>query len=400
MYVTTVPQTLTFLSGQARYLKARGFEVIAVSSPGDELQEFARLEGIKAYGIEMSRRITPARDGVALWRLYRLMRRLRPQIVHAASPKGGLLGITASWLARVPVRVYHMLGLPYMTAAGMRRRLLRATERVSCVLSNQVLCLSNSLMGVAVKEGLCPAEKVKVLGNGNLCGTDAVGVFSRERAGSDTRRLIRQRYGIPEDSMVIGYVGRVVRDKGMFELAGAWKRLRERMGSLHLLIVGAFEPQDPVGPEIEELFQEDRRIHLTGFVRDTPSYYAAMDVVVFPTYREGFGTIPIEANAMELPVVATRIPGCLDSVVDGVTGTLVPVRDAAALAGAVETYLCDPALRQRHGSAGRERVLRDFRPEIIWNAVDCEYRRLLAERRLPGPLEVAGKVAAANLVDR
>jgi glycosyltransferase involved in cell wall biosynthesis len=184
---------------------------------------------------------------------------------------------------------------------------------------------------------------------------------------------------------VVGFVGRIVRDKGIVELYQAWKILRARDLNLHLLLVGPFDPQDPVPPGIESRLRKDPRAHLTGMDWDTPRLYAAMDVVSLPTYREGFPNVPIEAAAMGLPVVATRIPGCVDAVQDGVTGTLVPPADAHALARAIEAYVTDPVLRRRHGVAGRERVLREFRQEVIWEALYREYLRLLRERRLPAP---------------
>ena len=176
-------------------------------------------------------------------------------------------------------------------------------------------------------------------------------------------------------------MGRVVRDKGLVELVEAWQTLRAERPELRLLVAGDFEPQDPLPPEVEKLLRTDPRVHLTGFVWDMPPLYTAMDVVVLPTYREGFGTVAIEAAAMELPMIATEVPGCVDAVQDGVTGTLVPPRDAATLTEAIRRYLLDPELRRRHGRAGREWVLREFRPEDVWEAQYAEYTRLLQMRQ-------------------
>lgn len=383
--ITTVPESLHgFLRERTAYLKRRGCEIHVISSPGESLDEFARVQQVPAYGVAMQRRITPFKDLTALWRIYRTLRALRPEIVHARTPKGGVLGSLAAWLARVPVRLYTIHGLPMMTATGFKRQLLKWTERISCWCAHEVLCVSHSVREVAVQEGLCPADKIKVLGRGSSAGVDAAGRFHPTRHVAEARE-IRCRHGIGEDDLVIGFVGRVVRDKGMAELAAAWQVLRGRFPRLHLLLIGPFEPQDPIPSEVEKLFRTDPRIHVLGPIKEPASYYAAMDVFVLPTYREGLGAVLLEAAAMQVPTVATRIPGCYDAVEDGVTGLLVPPYDAQALAEALRRLLVSPSLRRRFGVAGRARVLRDFRPEVLHQMQFEEYCALLHARGLAAP---------------
>ena len=381
VHVTTVPGSLTFFHGQVGYLKARGVDVWALSSPGEELDKFAAREGVSVHGLEMPRRITPLRDLATTARVWRWLRKVLPDIVNAHTPKGGLLGMVGAWLARVPVRVYHMHGLPLMTATGLKRRLLRWAEKVSCLLAHQVFCVSASLRDAAVAEGLCQPGKIAVLHHGSINGVAAETAFNPALVGVTVRATTRARYGISLDAEVMGFVGRVVGDKGIVELVKAWQTLRAERPDLELLVVGPFESQDPLPPEVENVLRTDSRVHLTGMDWETPPLYAAMDVVVLPTYREGFPVVPMEAAAMELPVVATEVPGCVDAVQDGVTGTLVPPRDAAALTEAIRRYLVDPELRRKHGRAGRERMLREFRQEDIWAELYAEYTRLLQMRR-------------------
>jgi glycosyltransferase involved in cell wall biosynthesis len=385
MLITTVPQSLAFFAGQIGYLKTNGFTVHVLTSPGDLLDAFASREAVCAHVVEMPRRITPFRDVGALFRTWRSLRRTRPEIVHAHTPKGGLLGTIAAWLARVPVRIYHIHGLPFTTASGYKRSLLRLSEKTSCRLAHQVLCVSHSVRRVVIAERLCPASKVKVLGNGTINGVDALARFNPANIESRTGREARARLGIAADALVIGFVGRVVRDKGLQELSAAWEVLRAEFEALHLLIVGDFEPQDPIPENIKNLLATDPRIHLIKHTEEVETYYAAMDIVVLPSYREGFPSVPLEAAALRLPVVATRIQGCVEAVVDGATGLLVPVRDADALAGAVRRYVSDPALREAHGRAGRERVLRMYRREDVWESLLAEYGRLLRDKQLPVP---------------
>jgi glycosyltransferase involved in cell wall biosynthesis len=380
LHITTVPDSLYFLTNQVGYMKSREFEVQALSSPGELLDRFAAQENITVHAIEMPRRITPIQDIRAIVRLWQCIRQIQPQIVHAHTPKGGLLGTIAAFLARVPVRVYHIHGLPLMTAKGYKRLLLGWSEKLSCLLANQVFCVSHSIREVVVSQKLCPATKVKVLLRGSINGVDAVNRFNKANVSETNRQELCSQYGIPLDALVVGFVGRIVRDKGIAELVSAWKTLCKEFPKLHLLMVGEFEPQDPVSPEVKHSLNHDSRIHMTGMTWNTPQLYAAMDVLVLPTYREGFPVVPLEAAAMQLPIVATRIPGCIDAVQDGVTGTLVPPRNAEALVEAIRAYLQNPELRVQHGQAGRDRVLRDFRQEAIWEALYQEYIRLLQEK--------------------
>jgi glycosyltransferase involved in cell wall biosynthesis len=373
----TIPMSLSFLRGQVDVMRERGFDVHAIASPGEELDAFGEQYRVRVHAVEMKRRISPLHDLSAVVKLIRVLRKVRPHIVHAHTPKGGLLGMVAARAAAVPVRVYQMRGLPLMGAAWPKSEVLRWAELVSCGVAHSVLCNSRSLREVAIEQGICAPTKISVLANGSGQGVDAVGRFDPDRYDEDSRLKLRAELGIPSGATVLGYVGRIVRDKGIVELGAAWARLREAHPDLHLLMVGPFEPQDPIPTELRMLLESDPRAHLLGANWNTPPLYSIMDVLALPTYREGFPNVPLEAAAMEVPVVATRIPGCVDAVEDQVTGTLVPARDARTLVAAIEAYLNSPDLRRLHGAAGRRRVLRDFRQECVWEAIYQEYRRLL-----------------------
>ena len=374
----TVPLSLTFLAGQVSFMRQRGFQAHAITSPGPELAAFARREGATVTAIEMTRAITPVRDLRALYRLWRQLSSLKPDIVHAHTPKAGLLAMLGASLARVPVRIYHVRGLPFVTESGLRRRLLRATEWMSCTLAHRVFAVSDSMRSIVAEEGVCPREKVRVFLGGSGNGVDATGRF-RPLALSE-RASVRAELGLAGDAIVVGFVGRLTREKGIAELAEAWRELRDRVPRLHLVLVGWNEAEPSLASALAGL-TEDPRVHLTGPRADMPRLYGAMDVVALPTWREGFPNVALEAAAMALPMVATAVPGCVDAVQDGVTGTLVPARDARALARALERYAADEDLRAEHGNAGRRRVLEAFRPEAIWEAMVAEYEDLLRGRR-------------------
>lgn len=372
VHVTTVPMSLGFLTGQAAMLRDHGYQMTAISSDGPELHAFGEREGVDVIPVEMTRRITPRQDLASVARLTRELRRIRPDIVHAHTPKGGLLGMMAAAACRVPVRIYHLRGLPLETATGAKRALLRTTERIACGLATHVLCVSHSLREVALLEGLCPPDKIRVLGAGSGQGVD-VDRFDPDALPPGTREAVRRELGIPEDAVVIGFVGRIVRDKGVDELLRAWAQIERDHPHARLLMVGPFEPHDPVAPETRARIEAGGTVIRVGFTRDLPRLYAAMDVVTLPSWREGFPNVPLEAAAMGLPVVGTRVTGVVDAVRNHESGTLVPVRSDRALAAAIGVYVRDHARRKLHGGAGRQRVASSFSRQAVHAALGVFY---------------------------
>ena len=381
VYVTTVPQSLAFFNGHIKYMKQRGFEVHAVSSQGGYLEEIGQQQNIPVHAIDMARHMSPGLDLQALAKLSRLFATLKPTLVHASFPKGGLLGVTAARLARVPVVVYGMRGLRFETAQGWRRKLLFSAEGLSCGLAHRVICNSFSNRERAISLGLCRPGKIRVLAHGSSNGVDAAERFNPARLPLADKRRVREDLQIPADTLVLGYVGRIVRDKGIVELERAWQFLKDQFANLVLLLVGPAESHDPVPPNVLDSLKKDPRVHWVGFVRETAPYYAAMDLLVLPSHREGFPNTALEAGAMELPVVSTLVDGCVDAVLDGVTGILIPPYDSCVLAEAIGHLLREPKKRRQMGLAGRERVRRNFRPELIWQALYENYLDLLNTKR-------------------
>lgn len=375
VHITTVPESLIFVSGLVRFLDDRGWRVTVISSAGRALIDFAREHPVDAVQVDMARAITPMRDLGAVSRLTDALLDIDPDVVHAHTPKGGLLGMIAATAAMVPAKVYQMRGLVTLTARGAKGALLSAAERTSCRLADHVACQSHSLRQVALESGLVSADRSSVLANGGN-GIDADGRFNPVLVtGLDVRRQL----GIGDDAPVIGFVGRLVRDKGVVELVDAWRVLKAAHPQAHLLVVGPFEVRDAVPQATARALRDDPNVHLVGFVRDTPRYYEAMNFLVLPSHREGFPNAPMEAAAMGIPCVTTNAVGCRDAVVDGVTGFTAEVGDVRELARAMRRYVESPELCVEHGATARARVLSDFRPALVHEAVLALYQRLRSD---------------------
>ena len=377
--LVTVPISFWLVRGQAALMASAGFEVHAISSPGTLADEYSREQNVPLHPVPMARKIAPWSDLVSLLRITATLRRLKPRVVQAGTPKAGLLGMIAAYFLRVPVRVYYVHGLPMLTARGLKALLLHTTERLACTMATHVVCVGPSIRGELVAAGLCSESKAVVIGDGSSNGVDTAS-FDRTRLPEGTREKVRSRLGIPQNALVVGFIGRIGREKGISELQRAWRQLRDRCPSAHLLIIGPPEQTDPVSDETQLALADDPRVHLPGADWDTAPLYMAMDVFCLPSHREGLPNVLLEAAAMELPAVAFRVPGVVDAIEDGVTGRVVTALNVKELAETLGDYLRDSTLRRRHGQAARLRVTELFRREKVWAALTDFYKSLASER--------------------
>lgn len=363
IHATTSPSTLEFLRGQGHFLRSRGAELIYLSAPGQALEDIALREGARCYSVPMTRAISPVKDGVALLRLWRRIRQLRPDVVHAHTPKAGLLVMAAAYLARVPVRIYHIHGLRYITTTGIKRALLQRAERVACRLAHRVLVVSPSVLAYAEEDGIVPPGKAAVIAQGTVNGVDSHH-FSPSTAavGADA---LRRTLELTPGTSVVGFIGRISADKGIGDLAQIWSRVRTGPASPHLVIVGDDDHSDPAPAEAVEQLRTDPRVHFVGPQTDVRPYYGMFDLVALPTYREGFPQVLLEASACAVPSVAYDVTGVHDAIVDNRTGILIPFGDTHLFAAEIRRLLDDPRLRSTLGVRGRDRAVADYAPEPI-----------------------------------
>lgn len=373
VHITTVPQTLFFLSGQVKYMKKKGFKVYVISSAGDKLRDFSKQEEVDFRQVNMSRNISVFKDCISLIKLIYVLFKLKPDIIHSHTPKASLLSMIAGWLLGVPTRIYHVHGLVLETAKGIKRRILLLTERITVSLSTQVLSVSKSLEQEMIKSKLCKPEKIKVILNGTVNGIDAKGKFKPAESLTLQGEKIREELNIGNEDYVLGFVGRFTKDKGIKDLIALWNRLKTSWDHIHIVLVGRVDSREGISEEIIEEIKKEERIHMVGYVENTPSYYSMMDVLIHPSYREGFGQVILEAAAMEVPTITYNVTGCKDAVVDGVTGAIVSAGNIEELLEATEFYINELDLVKNQGRQARERVLKKFNSEKIWIELYKEY---------------------------
>jgi len=379
LHAVTDSISVVLMRGQLSYLRSVGFDPALLSSPGKELTEVGEHEAIPVYGLSMEREIALIADLRSLVSIWALLRRIRPVICNAGTPKAGLLVGLAARLTRVPCRIYTLRGLRLETAKGVIRPLLAITEKLACSCAHRVVCVSASLQQRVIDLRLAPSSKTIVLGAGSSNGID-VNRFELSPERVALAAALRDTLGIQPCQPVIGFAGRITRDKGIPELLTAFDVIRQRMPESVLLIVGDYENGDPVPAETKRRIESDPAIYRVAFTSQIDLYYLLMTVFVLPTHREGFPNTVLEAQAARLPVVTTTATGAVDTVEDGVTGLLIPVGDAIKLADAVFTLLSDPGRSESMGHLGRERILRHFSHETVWQSLSSFYSSMLRER--------------------
>ena len=362
---STVPQSLTtFCNGLLKELSAE-YEVIGLSSPGEALERVAQQEGVRTIAVPMERHISLVSDLRSLWQMWKVMRRERPDMVHSMTPKAGLICMVAAWLARVPRRVHTFTGLVWPTATGFKRRVLMATDWITCACATHIIP-----EGEGVKKDLLEhhitRKPIKVLGYGNVRGID---LEKYNAAAFSTSG---------HDGFTFVFVGRIVRDKGINELVSAFDRLHQEHSSTRLVLVGPREDNlDPVSPQTLDRINRGDGIEAVGRQGDVRPFYAEADALVFPSYREGFPNVVIEAGAMGLPSIVTDINGSREIIIEGENGVIIPPRDQEALYQAMKQFVERPSWVKQMAANARPLVASRYEQGYVRQCLYDFYHEIL-----------------------
>lgn len=382
--ITTVPVSLKLLlHGQLLFFKNHDFDVLAVSADGPERSYF-REEGIPHQVVPMTRQITPVQDMWCLIRLIFIIRKFRPDIVHTHTPKAGLLGMMAAWVCRVPVRMHTVAGLPVMEAVGSRRTLLKFIEILTYRLASHVYPNSRGLLQYMEQELGIPVHsntgKFRIIGKGSTNGINTT-FYNPSPELQVQAQAIRTEQGVSPHTIVLGFVGRVVKDKGIREAIAAFKRLQSEEIDVHLMLVGPFEQDlDPLSAEDLQFLQGNKSITLAGFQTDVRPWIMAFDIFIFPSYREGFPNVVMQACALEVPCIVSDINGCNEIISHETTGLIVKPKDATALYHAIVHLIHHPEKRKLFSTQARAFITTHFDQQFIWQELLAEYRTRIQKR--------------------
>ena len=373
--ITTVPLSLEkLLENQGRYFKTH-YNITFVSSNVNRLKEVADNQGVGHFPLEMTRKITPLKDLRCLIRLYHFLRKEKPLIVHTHTPKAGIVGILAARLAGVPIRLHTIAGLPLMETSGLKRMLLMTVERLTYRCATKVYPNAQGLFNFVVEKRLAPKEKLKLIGKGSSNGIDTE-YFSKKQITESQIKTLRKSIDLNTNDFIYCFVGRLVGDKGINELVSAFHAVHEKLPSSKLLLVGPFESDlDPLQPAMQKIIHTHPNIITTGFQVDIRPYLALSDVFVFPSYREGFPNVVLQAVAMEVPCIVSNINGCNEIIQEEESGAIVPPKQVQPLIEKMKNFFHQKEHRKIYAKKAKQFVQTHFEREQFWNYLLEEYKQ-------------------------
>ena len=374
--ITTVPLSLDkLLSGQLNFMNSF-YEVIAVSSEKEYLGKIGMKEKVSTFNLEMSRKITPIQDLFAVIKLYQFLKATKPLIVHTHTPKAGIVGMLASKLAGVPHRLHTVAGLPLLETKGFKRKLLDFVEKLTYSCATKVYPNSHGLLEIIIKNKYCSDAKLKVIANGSSNGIDTA-YFNPNIFSANQNLELRKELVMATSDFVFVFIGRLVSAKGINEIVSAFKVINEKYSHAKLLLVGDYESDlDPLQSLTLAQIQTNDAIITVGFQNDVRPYLSTANALIFPSYREGFPNVVMQAGAMNLPAIVSNINGCNEIIVEGENGTFVPVKNTSAIIEKMELLLTNEDYFKKLKSNAREMIVSRYEQKVVWQAILDEYKKL------------------------
>ena len=372
--ITTIPISLEkLLSGQLQFMSSH-YDVIAVSSDKQKLEALGKSQNVAVFLLEMTRQITPLKDILAVVKLYFFLKKTKPFIVHTHTPKAGIVGMLAAKLAQVPIRLHTVAGLPLLETKGFKRKILNQIEKLTYHCATKVYPNSNGLLEIIQQNNFCKNDKLKVIANGSSNGIDT-SYFNPDLISDKQKLALKNELTIQSTDFVFLFVGRLVKDKGINELIGAFEKLQIEIPTIKLLLVGDFEDDlDPLLPTTINSINTNSNIIPVGFQNDVRPYFAVSNCLVFPSYREGFPNVVLQAGAMKLPSIVSNINGCNEIIEDHRNGLIIPVKNESALFDAMKKMANETQLVSEMKNNSRQIIVSNYDQKLVWEAILAEYR--------------------------
>ena len=370
LHIITVSFVINhFFGKQFSYLQSKtSNQYFLGCSPSNEFFQLSESLNYVPFAVNVTRSISPITDLKAIIKIYKFIKSNRIDTVVGHTPKGGMVAMIAAFFAGVSNKVYFRHGIIYETSKGFKRFLLKNIDRLSGTLANKVVCVSHSVKKISERDKLNNHFKNIVLGLGTCNGIDTEIKFNPERKELTALSNLKNNLQLSDNNFVIGYVGRLVKDKGINELIEAWEILTAEHDNLKLLLVGPIEDRDTISEKSKMIIEADKNIINTGFVLNAAPYFSLMDIFILPTYREGFPTVSLEASSMNLPVLITRATGCEESIVENKTGIFIK-NNPKDIAEKIEYYIQNPEMKIIHGREGRKFVKENFEETKNWDLI-------------------------------
>lgn len=374
--MTTVPESLgKLLEGQLKFMSSY-YEVIGVSSNKEVLKKVGNREGVSVFSLELTRKITPIKDLIAVYQLYKFLKKESPFIIHTHTPKAGIVGMLSSYLAKVPNRIHTVAGLPLVEKRGFKRKVLNFVEVLTYFFATQVYPNSKGLQDFILKEKFTFKGKLKIIGNGSSNGID-LNFFKPDLITEEEKNKLKIELKIDDEDFVFIFVGRLVGDKGINELVKAFVKLSKKNKNVKLLLVGPFEEDlDPLSQETKTVINNEEEIISVGFQKDVRKYFAISDTLVFPSYREGFPNVVMQAGAMKIPSIVSDINGCNEIIAKGVNGDIIEVKSESAIFEKMCFYLENKGVVAEKGQRSRKIIKDNYDRKLIWETLLKEYKEL------------------------
>lgn len=357
-----------FLGGQIEYFKKNGHQVFIACSDSNNLSLLSEQLGFDFEVINITREINILSDLISLYKLYKFIYQHKFDVVVGHTPKASMLAMFTSYLNCVPTRIYVRHGIMFETTFGLKRFIFKSIEIITSFFSTKTLCVSKSVFDLSIKMKLSSRNKSIIINNGTCNGVDSHTKFNPYLTDKNILFNLRLKYNIEEGDFVIGFVGRIVQDKGIVQLLKAWDILKLKYKNIKLLLIGPFESRDGIDNNLQNKINNEKSIIYLGLVDDTQFYYKLMNVFILPSYREGFPTVVLEASSMELPVITSKKTGCIDSIIEDETGIFCDLKPDS-IVSCIEKYFFDNNLSKTHGQNGRRFVLEKYDQQLIWHSL-------------------------------